>query len=519
MAAIDKFIFEMNAVGNAVPEMKKVEQQLSKVNNQVSKSSVALKQYANTNRAVTKTTGNFTRNLGMASLQFQDIAVQASMGTNALRIMTMQGPQLASVFGPKGMIIGALVATGGAILGVSMSGKKLTADFKKIASDFPILTNAFKVAFDGIKRFASAAFDFMIDLVNGAINGIRKLVAGLAAIPDVVAAMRRTASLQFDNFRKAIDIMINGLKIGFNQAVAFVQQIFMDALNIINGKINSVFDGLEGLYNKVANLIGASPITIPIELPTDLSADTSEASKRIADLTANSRALADAMSANNAAIQASSTGYDVLKGAMQGVKDVDIREYFKLTGKAGEDAAAGVKKLTDAQKRVQDIATTMKSSMTDAFMSIADRTKTVEDAFRAMARDIIAQLFRVLVVQRMVNAAMGFLGFSKGPTGEFTEFANPFKRQYGGNVYANKPYLVGEAGPELMIPRSSGSIVPNNKLGGGTVVVNQTINISTGVQQTVRNEIRSLMPQIADSAKAAVSDAKRRGGSYGRAFA
>jgi hypothetical protein len=50
------------------------------------------------------------------------------------------------------------------------------------------------------------------------------------------------------------------------------------------------------------------------------------------------------------------------------------------------------------------------------------------------------------------------------------------------------------------------------------VTVVQNINISTGVQQTVRNEIRTLMPQIANSAKAAVSDAKRRGGSYGRAL-
>ena len=53
---------------------------------------------------------------------------------------------------------------------------------------------------------------------------------------------------------------------------------------------------------------------------------------------------------------------------------------------------------------------------------------------------------------------------------------------------------------------------------GETVVVNQTINVSTGVQQTVRSEIKQLMPQIAQSAKSAVVDAKRRGGSYGRAF-
>jgi uncharacterized phage protein gp47/JayE len=53
---------------------------------------------------------------------------------------------------------------------------------------------------------------------------------------------------------------------------------------------------------------------------------------------------------------------------------------------------------------------------------------------------------------------------------------------------------------------------------GSGVVVNQTINISTGVQQTVRAEIQSLLPQISNAAKAAVIDAKRRGGSFANAF-
>jgi hypothetical protein len=54
--------------------------------------------------------------------------------------------------------------------------------------------------------------------------------------------------------------------------------------------------------------------------------------------------------------------------------------------------------------------------------------------------------------------------------------------------------------------------------GGDGVTINQTINVTTGVQQTVRNEIKTMLPQIAESAKAAVVDSKRRGGSYGRAF-
>ena len=37
-----------------------------------------------------------------ASYQFQDIAVQAQMGTNWFTIIGQQGSQLASVFGPSG---------------------------------------------------------------------------------------------------------------------------------------------------------------------------------------------------------------------------------------------------------------------------------------------------------------------------------------------------------------------------------------------------------------------------------
>ena len=45
----------------------------------------------------------------------------------------------------------------------------------------------------------------------------------------------------------------------------------------------------------------------------------------------------------------------------------------------------------------------------------------------------------------------------------------------GGRPPVNRPSIVGEKGPELFVPRSSGNIIPNNKLGGGNtnnVVVN-----------------------------------------------
>ncbi len=54
--------------------------------------------------------------------------------------------------------------------------------------------------------------------------------------------------------------------------------------------------------------------------------------------------------------------------------------------------------------------------------------------------------------------------------------------------------------------------------GGQAVIINQTINVSTGVVQTVRAEVANLLPQIADAAKGAVADARQRGGSYSQAI-
>ena len=68
------------------------------------------------------------------------------------------------------------------------------------------------------------------------------------------------------------------------------------------------------------------------------------------------------------------------------------------------------------------------------------------------------------------------------------------------------------------MPNQTGRVIPNNQLGGGGVVVNQTINLTTGISQTVRAEVTNMLPQIKEAAKGAVLDARRRGGSFGSAF-
>jgi hypothetical protein len=170
------------------------------------------------------------------------------------------------------------------------------------------------------------------------------------------------------------------------------------------------------------------------------------------------------------------------------------------------------------QERI-DLANTISSAMENSLMSMVDGTKSVKDAFRDMARDIIAHLYKVMVVQQMVNALGGFMSGSSNAT--IAQIGGELQSYDNGGYTGNGPRsggLDGKGGFMAMLhPRET--VIDHTKgQSGGQVVVNQVINVTTGVQQTVRAEIMGLMPQIQEASKAAVLDAKRRGGSFAGAF-
>jgi hypothetical protein len=73
--------------------------------------------------------------------------------------------------------------------------------------------------------------------------------------------------------------------------------------------------------------------------------------------------------------------------------------------------------------------------------------------------------------------------------------------------------------PAILHPNETVIDHTKGRVSSGTsdaVIVNQTINVTTGVQSTVRAEIANLMPQISEAAENAVLGARLRGGSYSK---
>jgi hypothetical protein len=248
---------------------------------------------------------------------------------------------------------------------------------------------------------------------------------------------------------------------------------------------------------------------------------------------------------------------------------------YAVLGKLGESAATlseqelegiiqtnlALDKQDQIRKNLLDLSNTIASSFSDSFMSIVDGTATVKDAFRAMALDIVKHLYKVLVMQQMINSIGGAMGGSSNALvkaiggglesykaadgaafsgGNVIPFASggvvdsfsggnviPFA---SGGVVGSPTYfgmgggqtgLMGEAGPEAIMPLKRG---PDGKLGveaaggGGAVTIQQNFNFSANGDESVKKLIAQAAPKIAQMTQQQIMDSRRRGGQMKAAF-
>lgn len=141
--------------------------------------------------------------------------------------------------------------------------------------------------------------------------------------------------------------------------------------------------------------------------------------------------------------------------------------------------------------------------------------KQIVDAFKQTINDMINEAFRLSVIQPLMKSIFGAAsgGSGGGVFGSIFGIGSGTlggARAGGGPVTANTPYLVGERGPEMFVPGSSGGIVPNHKMGGGqAVVVNIHNHYDVGLEG-VDQRIRQHTPKIAAQAAQAVRNANQR---------
>jgi|OM-RGC.v1.000415968 hypothetical protein len=117
-------------------------------------------------------------------------------------------------------------------------------------------------------------------------------------------------------------------------------------------------------------------------------------------------------------------------------------------------------------KAFEELSLSINNDIKEGIKGLIKGTSTLGD----LLNNVADRFLDVALNQALFGSILGSKGEKGGGIlGAIGLFAN------GGRPPVGRPSIVGEKGPELFVPRSSGTIVPNNKLGGGgstSVVVN-----------------------------------------------
>lgn len=237
-----------------------------------------------------------------------------------------------------------------------------------------------------------------------------------------------------------------------------------------------------------------------------------------------------------AALESLKTEVDLLalseseRAAVVKITEIETQAKRKLT----EAEKAQVRALTDqlsATNRLKDGARDLGLTFSSALGDAIVQGEGLRGVLQGIERDILKILAKRAVTDPLSDAIGGFdygsifsavfssfLGAGAGAGGSSLaasgaggfRFSGSPGLAEGGPAQGGRPYIVGERGPEIFVPRHSGTVIPNDRLGGVTVNV---IN-NAGAQVEVReNRDSTGGPSIEIMIDKAVAQAVRGRGS------
>jgi len=157
---------------------------------------------------------------------------------------------------------------------------------------------------------------------------------------------------------------------------------------------------------------------------------------------------------------------DIAPAIAESLVDVEFELQDKMDG-----IINGVEEKTkDLNETWQELGGTFASAFEDAIVAGA----SLQDILSGLEQDIIRILTRKLVTEPLTTAFSDIAsGLFSGGGGNPLAFLTG--KAAGGPVMANQPYVVGEKGAELFVPKQSGTIIPAGASAGGTVNIYQTV--------------------------------------------
>ena len=154
-----------------------------------------------------------------------------------------------------------------------------------------------------------------------------------------------------------------------------------------------------------------------------------------------------------------------------------IKDRKTLEDALNENLRIQKAKTAELQSVYKQIGQTIETGVVEAISAAVDKTKTLGEVAANVLRNIANQLLRLGVNQLMGSIFNPYQSLM-APGGRFEGSAQlpeltPLPELAdGGIAMAGRAHIVGERGPELFVPRRTGTVIPNEAMGGANVTVN-----------------------------------------------
>lgn len=454
-------------------------------------------------RFAAEQTGVATATMDMALQRFVRRTAEAARGTGeakgALRELNLDARELLEMPLDQQMI-----ALSDAFKTLPSDADKVRVAMKLFDSEGVALVGTLKAGAEGITAMFNEAEKLGIvmsgtaaagvERANDALNRLFSVFKGVKdqIVAALAPAIESFATLLKDKLIAQIN-SVNGNMQKFAELIrdkllGFVQSLIYGLANVIQGFENFA-NKLIQIANAINKLVGGEG-KLFTEFTGSLSQSLFNAGDAVTKFAENLKILP-------------STITDVEKplGKARTLAD-DLKDAFSTASDA----------LPSLQEGLTSVANVFANQFTAGLTDAIDGTKKASDAFKDMARSVVRSLTQMLlqyyITKPLFDLITGSIG-GAGNSGGNTE-------NLSGNSVSS---LTGQSFGSTTEPfRMSPASKPSVSMNGGSGTVNQTINVTTGVQQTVRAEIQNLMPQIQEATKAAVADSRARGGSYSKAL-
>jgi hypothetical protein len=117
------------------------------------------------------------------------------------------------------------------------------------------------------------------------------------------------------------------------------------------------------------------------------------------------------------------------------------------------------------------------ASLETLFTGLIRNANNAKEAFKQFALSVVQSIARIIAQMLVLKLLQGALGGIFGKIGLGGVLPGVPGKAMGGSVRANAPYIVGEKGPELFVPRVSGTIIPNDALAAMPTTATQPVTI------------------------------------------